>query len=240
MKEINRYELEITSLCNAECHVCHRTKNMGKYQLTSLTLDDIMNIFPSKEAIEEKSFLLCGALGDPVANKQCYEIVEYLVKNNGWVEINSNTSLQTQAWWEKLGKLSNQSRRVTVWFCVDGHRETNHIYRKRTDFDIIERNMEAYARQGGIGRWVFIEFDHNEYELPIAKEHAARLGLSFSTRRGPANTDLQVNVIKRKDKKTGQVTVEEKIVVATGNKVHSKLDQINLLRNFAQGDSNAE
>lgn len=240
MKQINRYELEITSLCNAECHVCHRTKNVGKYELTSLTVDDIKNIFPRREDIEEKQFLLCGAIGDPVANKQCYEIVEYLVSNNAWVEINSNASLQTTAWWEKLGKLSATSRRVTIWFCVDGHRETNHIYRKNTDFDLIERNMEAYTAQGGIGTWMFIEFDHNEHELEIAKNHAIKLGLKFSTRRGPANKDFQVNTIKRKNKQTGEVTIEEKIVVATGNKVHSKIDQIEELRQFVQEVKNAE
>ncbi len=238
MEKIKRFELEITSLCNAECHVCHRTKNMGKYELTSLTLDDIKNIFPADEDFKENQFLLCGALGDPIANKQCYEIVEYLVSIGGWIEINTNTSLQTTAWWQKLGELSGTTKKVSVWFCVDGHRETNHIYRKNTDFDLIERNMEAYAAAGGIGRWVYIQFDHNEHEVEIAQAHADRLGLGFSLRKGAANHNEKVNVIKKKDKITKEVTIEEKLVIASGENVHSKIDEIQFLRNFVKGTNN--
>lgn len=238
MKQIKRYELEITSLCNAECHVCHRTKNMGKYELTSLTLEDIKNIFPLEEDLTDFQFLFCGALGDPIANKQCYEIVEHLARRGAFVELNSNTSLQTADWWRKLGELSKETKKVTVWFCVDGHRETNHIYRKNTDFDIIERNMEAYANAGGLGRWVYIQFDHNEHEIDIAKEHAAKLNLSFSLRKGAANANEMFRTIKKKDKITKEVKIEERLIVATGENKHSKLDQIKILQKFVQGDKN--
>jgi len=229
---IKTYEIEITSLCNAECHVCHRTKNAGKFELTSLSVEDIKRMFPSRERIENLHFLLCGALGDPIANKECYEITEYLATNGAWVELNSNASLQTSAWWSKLGKLSKDTGKVSIWFCVDGHRQTNHIYRKNTDFDIIERNMQAYSDAGGNGLWMMVLFDHNAHEVELCREHATRLNFKFSTRRGPANHIPKTNVIKRKDKVTKEVTIEERLVQASGENAHSGKMKMDFLREF--------
>lgn len=239
-KPIRKYEIEITSLCNAECHVCHRTKNAGHFELVSLTVDDIKRMFPNRDNINDTHFLLCGAIGDPIANKQCYEIVEYLVSNGGWVELNTNAGLQTTAWWSKLGQLSKDTGRVNVWFCVDGHRQTNHIYRKNTDFDIIERNMQSYSDSKGSGLWMMVLFDHNEHEVELCREQAARLNFKFSTRVGPSNHMPKVNVIKRKDKITKEVTIEEIEITATGNKVHSKIDELDLLRKFVASRTNNE
>lgn len=232
IKPIRKYEIEITSLCNLECHVCHRTKNPGKFELVSITLEDIKRMFPTRESIYDMQFLLCGSIGEPVANKQCYEIAEYLATNGGWVELNSNASLQTTVWWAKLGQLSKDTDRVNVWFCVDGHRQTNHIYRKNSDFDIIERNMQSYSDAGGQGLWMMVLFDHNAHEVELCKEHAARLNFKFSTRTGPTNHLPKVNVIKRKDKTTKEVSIEEVVVKASGANTHSKLKEIELLRQW--------
>lgn len=240
IKPIRTYEIEITSLCNAECHVCHRTKNPDNFELVSLTVDDIKRMFPNPDKIKDSHFLLCGAIGDPVANKQCYEITEYLATNGGWVELNSNAGLQTAAWWAKLGQLSNDTKRVNVWFCVDGHRQTNHIYRKNTDFDIIERNMQSYSDANGSGLWMMVLFDHNEHEVELCREHAARLNFKFSTRTGPTNHIPKVNVIKRKDKVTKEVSIQEVLLKATGNNVHSNLEKLDLLKEYVSTRLNNE
>lgn len=233
--DIKRFELEITSNCNAACPGCLRTKEPDNYDILSLTFDDIKRIFPSSHYIKDREFLLCGALGDPVLNKDCFSIIQYIIDNGGSCVINSNASLETATWWNNLGKLSAATNRISMWFCVDGYRETNHLYRVNTNFDKIIENMEAYVA-GGAGRanasWVYIVFDHNEHEVELAREHAAKLGISFATRTGVANSlGGWQSVTKKKDKKTKEVDKKVTWVQAT-SKVHSKMDKVIELRNF--------
>ncbi len=240
IEDLKTYELEITSVCNASCPGCLRTRHDGNYELLSLTIDDVKRIFPSEEYIKDRQFLLCGALGDPIANKDCYAISEYLISLGGWVLINTNASLETASWWKKFGELSATTRRLDVWFCVDGYKETNHIYRVNTQFDVIQRSMAAYS-EGGNGSasatWVYIIFDHNEHEVELAREHATKLGFKFATRTGAANSLVNwVSNIRKKDKETREVTFEKKVITTTGAKEHTKKDLIIELNNFIKTD----
>lgn len=193
--DLKSIELEISSLCNLACPLCHRTQNEGKYELTNISFDDIKRIFPKKLFIKDRRFLLCGALGEPVINKDCYKIVKYLIDNDAFVEINSNASLQTSKFWYDLGKLSSDTNNVNVWFCVDGYAETNHNYRINSNFDIIIKNMENYMEGGKQGKqkwakatWMYNVFDYNLHELELAKNHAEKLGMKFATRTGVGNS----------------------------------------------------
>jgi MoaA/NifB/PqqE/SkfB family radical SAM enzyme len=240
IEDLKTFEIEITSVCNAVCPGCLRTRHDGGYELLSLTLADIKRILPSENYIKDKQFLLCGALGDPVANKDCFAICEYITSMGGYVMINSNASLETESWWKKLGKLSADTQKLQVWFCVDGYEETNHIYRVNTNFDIIKRNMAAYAA-GGEGNagasWIYIIFDHNEHEVELAREHATRLGFKFATRTGAGNSMTNwVSNIRKKDKQTREVTFEKRIITTTGSKEHSKKQLIMELNNFIKND----
>lgn len=215
--DIKKIELEITSDCNAACPGCARTPNKDKLQITSFGLADLERIFPTREHIDKKIFKFCGVLGDPAMNVECLPMVEYLTSNGGWCQLSTNGGVQKAEWWAALGKLSAETKLVDVSFCVDGHRETNHIYRINTKFDVIERNMQAYA-DGGSGQssasWIFIVFDHNEYELDSAKEHAERLGFRFATRTGMRNSYHNwVSAVKVKNPETKKL--EEKVSVIT-------------------------
>lgn len=241
IQDIKRYELEITSLCNAACPACVRTKVPGNYDLLSLSINDIKRIFPSESYMNDRQFMLCGTLGDPVVNKDCYEITKYLVSNGAYVMLNTNGSLGTIEWWEKMGKLSSDTQRVSMWFCVDGCEETNYIYRVNTNFDIIRRSMEAYM-QGGNGRadgsWVYTLFDHNEKEIEKARAMASRLGLKFAIRKGVDNSLFNwQSTVKKRNKETKEVIIETNIVKTSEKNAHSKLEQVRELVNFNKSQS---
>lgn len=233
VNNIKRYELEITSRCNAECPACLRTKYPNNYELASITLNDIKRIFPTKDVVDGKEFLLCGALGDPVVNKECYDITKYLLDLGGWVMYNTNGSLETTNWWKKVAKLSAETKRLNVWFCVDGCEETNEIYRVNTNFDIIKRNMEAYTSvNGAIGSWVYIIFDHNEQEIEKARSLANKFGLEFALRKGAGNTiyNWKSNV-KKRDKETKEIKIIQNVITSKKN-AHSKVDVVKELLRF--------
>jgi MoaA/NifB/PqqE/SkfB family radical SAM enzyme len=236
LKNIRKIELEITSNCNAGCPGCARTQWEGQFELASMTIDDIQRLFPSAEYIQDKNFKFCGVLGDPAINKDCLEMVKYLVANGATCQLSTNGGLAGAKFWEELGQLSADTGRVDVNFCIDGHKETNHIYRVNVDWKSVERNIEAYSR-GGQGRaqatWVYIVFDHNENELTTAEAHAERLGFIFATRTGMRNSlhDWQAE-LKKRNKETREVTVETKVITTTGAKEHSKKDIVLALDEF--------
>jgi MoaA/NifB/PqqE/SkfB family radical SAM enzyme len=231
---INKIELEITSNCNAACPGCARTIHNNKLTISSISLNDIVRTFPNKTYIEHKKFKFCGVLGDPAHNVECVEMVRYLTSHGGYCELSTNGGIQSELWWEELGKISNQRPGlVHIHFCVDGHEETNHIYRVNTKFSVIDRNMTAYARHAApeSATWIFIVFDHNEYELPKAEDHARRLGFRFATRTGMRNS-YHTWVADIKKKQDGRLIQETKQITTTGQKEHSKKEQVIALDQF--------
>lgn len=232
---INKIELEITSNCNAACPGCARTQNPDILEINSFGLEDLKRIFPTTRHIKDKRFKFCGVLGDPAFNVECVDMVQYITDNGGYCQLSTNGGIQTAEWWTRLGELSKATKKVDVVFCVDGHKETNHIYRVNTVFDIIARNMEAYSIAGGEATWMFIVFDHNEYELPAAEEHAKNLNFKFATRTGMRNSMHDwVAVVRKKDGVKKRSIKEEVVITTTGEKEHSKKEQVKELQNFIE------
>jgi molybdenum cofactor biosynthesis enzyme MoaA len=236
LKDVKKVELEITSNCNAACPGCARTQNLDLITIDTVTLADIMKMFPDEESVADKNFKFCGVLGDPIINKECLDIVTYLVAHGGHCQLSTNAGLRDAEFWASLGSLSLHTGRVDINFCIDGHRETNHIYRINTDWDVIERNIEAYSAAGNkqaLGTWVYIVFDHNEGEVEIAQAHAERLGFTFATRTGMRNSlHNWVSDLKKKDKKTREVSEQHTVITTTGNKEHSKKELVQALDQF--------
>jgi len=221
---IKKIELEITSNCNAACPGCARTQNIDLFDVESFYLEDIKRLFPTERYIANKQFKFCGVLGDPALNKDGVLMTEYLANFGGYCQWSTNGAYQTVDWWSKLGKISKDTELVDVSFCVDGHKETNHIYRVGTKWNVLERNMQAYSDAGGKATWIFIVFDHNEYELEAAREHAKRLGFTFATRTGMRNSYHDwVALIGKKNQQ------EKKVITTTGKKEHSKKAQVEQL-----------
>lgn len=232
--DIRKIELEITSDCNAACPGCARTQNLDILEINSFTFADLQRLFPNTEHIKDKQFKFCGVLGDPALNKECVDMVDYLARRGGYCQLSTNGGYQKAEWWHRLGEISRDTKNVEVVFCVDGHSETNHIYRVNTKFSIIDRNMTAYA-ENGRGTWMFIVFDHNEYELDAARSHAKNLGFKFATRTGMRNSYHDwVAQIGKKNK------IKEQVITTTGKKEHSKKEKVYELDKFISNENKDE
>jgi MoaA/NifB/PqqE/SkfB family radical SAM enzyme len=234
IEQIKKIELEITSDCNAACPGCARTLNIDKLTLNSFTLDDLIRLFPNTFMIAGKQFKFCGVLGDPALNVECVDMVKYLVQNGAYCELSTNGGVQTAEWWARLGSIAaSKPGQVHVHFCLDGHKETNHIYRVNTKFNVIERNMAAYSSTAPVhsATWIYIVFDHNEHELAVAEAHAAQLGFHFATRTGMRNS--YHTWLAQLTKKENKVIVKEtKAITTSGSKEHSKKDAVQELDKF--------
>lgn len=227
INHVKSMELEITSDCNAACPGCARTQNLDKLEVTQFSFDDLKRILPNRTYIENKHIKLCGVLGDPMIHPEVVEITEYLLQHGAKVTISTNVGVAPVNSWKKLGELSGQYKsNFVLMACIDGHRETNHIYRVNTKWTVVERNLNAFAEnsykdKGNLNRWVYIVFDHNEHELETAKKHAEELGLQFYTRTGMRNSYHQwVAEIGKKNNK------QKKVITTTGKKEHKRKEEV--------------
>jgi MoaA/NifB/PqqE/SkfB family radical SAM enzyme len=231
LKDLKKVELEITSDCNAACPGCARTQHIDTLKVNSFSLQDLQRLFPVDD-YSGVEFKFCGVLGDPIVNPDCLEMTRYLVSCGGFVHFSTNGGYNTAEWWEELGRISAENPdNIFIHFCIDGHKETNHIYRVNTKWNIVKRNIEAYAKVAAkkTGAWIYIVFDHNEHELEIAKQHAASLGFEFATRTGMRNS--YHDWIVKLGKKNKQ---EEKTITTTGKKQHSKVNVVKELDDFIE------
>jgi MoaA/NifB/PqqE/SkfB family radical SAM enzyme len=205
---LNKIELEITSDCNAACPGCARTQFEGLYEINYISIDDIKQMFPTRDTINDKEFKFCGVLGDPALNTDCLEMVDYISSHGGYCELSTNGGIQRAEWWQNLGQIAaKRPGLVHVHFCVDGYEETNYIYRINTVYKVVDRNMQAFSNSAPPkhGTWVYIVFDHNEHELHLAEKRAEELNFKFATRTGMRNSfNDWVAQLRKKKKKNEQ------------------------------------
>ena len=175
-------EWEITTACNAACPQCPRNYYGGK---TWHTLPIIQNSLAWAKQHLPLDFLkklrrvdFCGTYGDPIVNNELINIVSWLLEVNPGlsISIKTNGSLKDSEWWTQLAKTLGANG--TVFFGIDGLADTNHLYRKKTNFNKIIENATAFIQAGGVANWSYIVFKHNEHQVNDAQRLSSELGFA--------------------------------------------------------------
>ena len=213
--QVNSYELEISSDCNAACPLCDRTQhNFPHWGNKNITLSDIKHIFPEKSMINGVEFRFSGVLGDPIVNSECIDICKYLSENGAEIFISTNGGYNTVEWWKRLAEIKN----VKVDFATDGGPESNHIYRVNVKWENLLRNMKAFSSAGGKGACTFIPFDHNEHEFEYVKNLAAELGFKFKARTNGRNVATSQKSYDRKKKQEVKINGSNSVGMSHGDR----------------------
>ena len=174
--------LESTTVCNAACPQCARedaslyNDALHRAELTVAKIKELFSV-PFIEKLEK--VFMCGDFGDPAANHNTLEILEYFRSINPSITLgmNTNGSIQNTQWWSKLGKLFSNPLDYCV-FSIDGLADTNHIYRVNTRFEKIIKNAGAFIQNGGKAHWDMLVFAHNEHQVESARDLARELGFT--------------------------------------------------------------
>ena len=180
-KDLLHLDLETSSLCNASCPVCNRRASGGikntSFKETYVTLEDFKKWFSDDFVAQLFGMQMCGNYGDSMTNPELISILTHVKSINPKIRLtmNTNASGRDPTFWYELGKLIGQNGALT--FSVDGLEDTNHIYRKGTNWDKILMAMKNYLRGGGLARWEFLVFKHNQHQIEEAKELAETLGI---------------------------------------------------------------
>ncbi len=174
---IREVHVELTSRCNASCPQCPRNISGGEVNpalpLSELTKDDVQRLFPTELLQRLRKIYACGNYGDPMVAKDALAIFEHLRRANGAMELGmfTNGSGRTASFWADLAKVVSYVR-----FSIDGLEDTNHLYRRGTQWGRIMESVSAFIGAGGRAEWDFIVFKHNEHQIEEARALAHQLG----------------------------------------------------------------
>lgn len=169
--------IEVTNRCNLLCQTCPRTY-FDREPLKSLTLDEFIKIaeqFPNMQRV------LLHGIGEPLLNRELPEIIKYLKKRNVEVIINSNGTLLSSQWQEKLIESGLDQYRCSI----DGAKDETYARIRGADLlPKLRRGLEGLVkmkeRLGAskpiVSIWC-VATRENLQELPDLLRLAADLGV---------------------------------------------------------------
>ena len=178
--DIASIHVELSSNCQASCPMCARNHHGGQENpilpVADITLELFKQICPPSVLSRLQVITMCGNFGDPIVNKDLYDIVDYITKSNPIIrlDLHTNGSARSTTWWKEFVKVLPENHLVQLG--IDGLEDTHSLYRVGTSFNKIIENAKAFIEAGGKARWNFITFKHNEHQLETARQLAKDLG----------------------------------------------------------------
>jgi MoaA/NifB/PqqE/SkfB family radical SAM enzyme len=177
---INEYQLEITSYCNAACPQCPRNNN-GRginphMPLCHLDRQVIDKAFDVDLCHQLRQVFFCGSYGDPIMHPDFLDILRDFRSKNPtlWLYIHTNGGVHGIEYWRSIAEILNGYGQID--FGIDGLEDTLHLYRKNVKYTQVIENAKAFIDAGGRAQWNFIVFQHNEYQVTRAQQLSKELG----------------------------------------------------------------
>ena len=235
--EVRIVHLELTHRCNAACPMCNRNVHGGVTNpfmpLSELSLADVQTILLPDFVRHLKRIYACGNYGDPIVAKDCVDVFRYLREHgpNLHLDLHTNGSARRPEWWRELAGIMKQGPHY-LRFGIDGLEDTNHLYRRGTDWKTIMRSAEAFIDAGGRAEWDFLVFKHNEHQVDSARELAEKMGFKeFFVRKtgrfiisGELETSDRFDVQDKKGK--FEYWLEQPSRAEFNNSAYDELDQV--------------
>jgi MoaA/NifB/PqqE/SkfB family radical SAM enzyme len=171
INELSEIHIELTNKCNAACPSCPRNYQGGATREwisnEEISLEDLKSYLPPKILENINKITFCGDYGDPSLCTDLIEIIQYLNQFSIAIQINTNGSTRTEAFWKNLAGALNEKSKVI--FSIDGLEDTNHIYRRGTRWEKIIKNIEAFKDSKALKVWEYLVFEHNKHQVEEAK-----------------------------------------------------------------------
>ena len=178
-EHIDKIEIELSTRCVIGCPACPRALQDRNMQWDT----GFMDIDVLKDVVENtnyKSYIFCGAYGDAIYHPQIIDIIKYMLpqRNKKWF-LETNGSHKSPEFWDEVAQLEWRGRCGFI-FSIDGLDDTNHIYRKRSDWDSImygvEKMLDKPRHQRPRMKWKYLVFPYNEHQVADAKALSDKLG----------------------------------------------------------------
>ena len=177
---INEYQLEITTYCNAACPQCPRNvqgSGINPYMpLVHLSREAIDAAFSVDHCKNIRQIFFCGSYGDPVMHPEFLDILQDFRNKNPtlWLYVHTNGGVHGEQYWAEIATIMNGYGQIDFGF--DGLEDTLHLYRRNVKYAVAMRNARSFIRAGGRAQWNFIVFKHNEHQVEQAQALSKEYG----------------------------------------------------------------
>ena len=177
---IDEYQIEITTYCNAACPQCPRN-NLGTginpyMLLTHLSRATIDQAFDRELCQRLRQVFFCGSYGDPIMHPDFLEILRDFRNKSPtlWLYVHTNGGVHAPDYWAEIARIMNGHGQID--FGIDGLEDTLHLYRKNVKYNNVIANAQAFITAGGQAQWNFIVFKHNEHQVNLVKQLGRDMG----------------------------------------------------------------
>jgi len=171
------FHIEPTNICTLKCPGCARTRfidQWGKHWKNhSVDVNQLMDFLDCNLA--GVTVQLCGNTGDPIYHNDFHQLVSALKHRDAIVEIHTNGSYRTQAWWLQLCDILDHHD--TVIFSIDGLPTTFTQYRINADWNSVAIGIEVVAKSTAKTIWKFIPFKFNQNNIEQAQALSLSMGV---------------------------------------------------------------
>lgn len=174
LTNIQEYQLEVTSYCNAACPQCPRNESgygiNKKMPLCYLDRAVIDQTFTLAVCNQLKQVFFCGSYGDPIMHPEFLGILRDFRRKNPtlWLYIHTNGGVHDTDYWSEVADIMSGYGQVD--FGIDGLEDTLHLYRKNVKYTKVIENAKAFIGAGGRAQWNFIVFKHNQHQVDAVKK----------------------------------------------------------------------
>jgi MoaA/NifB/PqqE/SkfB family radical SAM enzyme len=176
---IDEYQIEITTYCNAACPQCPRNLNgqgINPFMpLTHLARQAIDQAFTDDHCRQLRQIFFCGSYGDPIMHPEFLDILRDFRRKNPtlWIYIHTNGGVHDSDYWAEIAKIMAGYGQID--FGIDGLEDTLHLYRKNVKYNKVIQNAQAFISAGGRAQWNFIVFRHNQHQVERVKQLAQEM-----------------------------------------------------------------
>ena len=171
------WHIEPTSRCTLECPGCDRTwynKTFKKQIIEDIDVDALVNFFKLNN-FENSKIRLCGNNGDPIYHPQFIDLLTKLKLQKHKISLHTNGSAKTKVFWQAV--CNQLDEHDSIIFAIDGLEDTNHLYRKNSNWKQIMDAIDITTKSNVQTEWQFIVFKHNQGQIQQAKDLSKKLGI---------------------------------------------------------------
>lgn len=173
-------QIETTTRCTLKCPACSRTQFAERFNKPvprrDIDPDVLWNFFNCDSGKKVTQFLLCGDWGDSIYYPRLFDLIDKF-RSLKKFHLVTNGSYRNADWWHNL--LSRLGPEDTIEFSIDGLEDTNHLYRRNSDWKSTMAALEIAAASPVQLIWATNVFNFNHQQLPEIKALAQSFGATW-------------------------------------------------------------
>lgn len=137
-------ELELTTLCNAQCQLCYRNYTAYKDHYPENQVRPLADVLAQLDTFPDLEWIrLVGTISEPTLYKNFFDLVKYIKQRGIKIEICTNGDTRNPDWWAELATYMQDDDRVYFTIC-GSTQELHEVYRKNTKLVRILANARAF------------------------------------------------------------------------------------------------